>query len=167
MPHRLSPVTALCWSLQVGVALITPSLIQAAPTTQQSIDLLSSDDPVERAAAETQLAGAGKYAIDPLRQASMDPRPETRVRALRALRRIELFRLRDVPTWQLSIADAYLNAADFGNRKLQLNLLFDSQPAPDEILTRLIPIETDFELRHEMLYKLFLGYREHVAQNHR
>jgi Flp pilus assembly protein TadD len=143
--------------------LATPIRVHASPTTQQSIDQLSAADPAERDAAEARLSSIGKDAIDPLRQAVNDPRPEPHMRALRTLRRIELFRLRDVPTQQLELADAYLNAPDFPNRSMQLNLLLESKPAADAVLTHLIPMEMDMELRRKMLYPLYIRYREHVA----
>jgi thioredoxin-like negative regulator of GroEL len=150
-------------AIAVPTFLAGPHCVTASPTTQQSIDQLNADDPAERDAAEARLASIGKGAIDPLRQAAHDSSPEARMRALRTLRRIELFRLRDVPSEQLALADAYLNAPDFGNRSMRLNLLLQCNPPADAVLTHLIPIEPDDELRRKMIYQLYVRYRDHVA----
>jgi tetratricopeptide (TPR) repeat protein len=155
MRSTLRQIALMCACL-TGVAA-------AGPTTRESIDQLHSDDPIVRQSAEDHLADLGSPALESLRSALADPNPETHARVRRALRRIELFRQKQIPSAQLSIANEYLNAHDYDAKKLQLNRLFD-QPSPEAALTRLITIETDPDFRHQMFYKLYLGYRDQAGR---
>ena len=147
----------------IAIALFTTISVSAAPTTQQSIDQLNADDPIQRDAAEAQLCLLGKSAIESLTHAAADPNPEVQRRARRALRQIRLFLLPDVPGNALEIAAAYLNADDSEARHTQLNLLFQIQPPPLSVLVRLLALEPDDDLRHQILYRLRIGYRDQIG----
>ncbi len=155
--------------LAAGSIFIASDSSLAAVATQPSsvqkwIDQLGGTDRSERDSAESNLISAGKPARELLRVAADDPRPEVRARARRALREIDLFLLPDVPDDVLSVASAYLSAPDADHRKPLLNKLFQMQPQPDVVLTRLIPLEADEDLVRQNLYQLRLGYRDAVPR---
>jgi hypothetical protein len=146
----------------------SPAAVTNPPSNQnlrQWVDQLSDPDPLARDLAESNLVNARKPAIELLRSAINDPRPEVQIRARRALRNINLFLLPGVSDEALSFAELYLSAtSDPVHRKPHLNQLFAMQPQPNVVLTRLVPLEDDEDLRRQILYQLATGYREAIPR---
>jgi hypothetical protein len=171
---RPEPLRArLLWLVALGFAPLCGRAPAAATTTladnptsnpyQSVLDQLGADDASDRTSAESYLTSLGHAADQAIHQALTDPRPEVQLRARRMLRTNALFRLSGVPDDVLAIAQAYLKARDFEHRKIQLNRLFQVQPQPNTVLARLITLETDDDLRRQMLYQLAGGYRQAIA----
>jgi hypothetical protein len=141
-----------------------PATAPADDPLQPLVEQLGDPDAAKRDSAEKQLVFSGKAAIGALGVACQSPDIEVALRARRALRKIQIFRLPGVADEALGAAAGYLDGIDSDHRKPQLNKLFAMQPAPNAVLTRLIPLEPDDDLQRQILYQLGTGYRDAVPR---
>jgi tetratricopeptide (TPR) repeat protein len=166
MHSGLTYVVQMLFMVAAATGFLSLPSRAAEPTTepviQQCIDQLAAADPAERDVAEHRLVSIGAPALELLTPLKANGSPDVLVRVRRIIRQIHLFQLRDVPDTALAAARNYLAATDPARRKHQLNILLQMHPQPNALLSRLVVLENQEDLRRMNLYQLGTGYRDSV-----